>query len=96
MNVVVTSTSADPEPVLEVEKSTDKQPYFRLNSELSSKKNGKKIAEKKGGYIEGHLELGSLGKDEVKSCHLLSITYCFNLPKFSICTLTIQPIYLHF
>ena len=77
MDVQVTSTSSDDppeEPVLFVDTSSDKQPYFRLNSELSSKKNGKKIAEKKGGYLEGWLNLRSL-EGQVKSMQSCCSTF---------------------
>ena len=60
MNTSQPSVNSDAEPTVCVEN----QPYFRLNSELFSKdkKTGKKIAEKKGGYIEGSINLGRLSE----------------------------------
>lgn len=60
MNTSQTSVNSDAEPTVCVKN----KPYFRQNSELFStnKKTGKPIAEKKGGYIEGSINLGRLSE----------------------------------
>ena len=72
-----TSINSDAEPTVCVEGN----PYFRQNSELSSrdKKTGKKIAEKKGGYIEGSINLGRLSEQVSGKIEYVSSYLSFNV-----------------